>query len=96
MKVTNTLKHAAYSHLVGGIAGWIHAAINQIPKTEAYFWWFFILIWAMVVLVIEYNQKRYSMNPNYLKDKWLDIIVDITAGMAGFVIGLAPLWILFK
>ena len=84
MKLTNTWKHFGLMLLLG-ILAWAFAYIGKaqglgyFPNIAA----FMITVW------VEYRQWARSGKPftMLLKERWLDSLVDILAGNAGFILG---------
>lgn len=84
MKLTNTHKHFGLMLLLG-ILAWAFAFLGKaqglgyFPNIAA----FMITVW------VEYRQWSRSGKPFIvlLKERWLDSLVDILAGNAGFFLG---------
>ena len=84
MKLTNTHKHFVLMLLLG-ILAWAFAFLGKaqglgyFPNIAA----FMITVW------VEYRQWSLSKKPFMvlLKQRWLDSLIDILAGNAGFFLG---------
>ena len=92
MKLTNIWKHFVLM-LVLGILAWAFAFLG---KAQGLFYFpniaaFMITVW------VEYRQWSRSGKPFMvlLKERWLDSLVDILAGNAGFFLGYNVLLRLF-
>ena len=93
MKLTNTHKHFVLMLLLG-ILAWAFAFIGKaqglgyFPNIAA----FMITVW------VEYRQWSRSGKPfmALLKQRWLDSLIDILAGNAGFIVGYNVLLRLFS
>ena len=92
MKLTNTHKHFGLMLLLG-ILAWAFAYIGKaqglgyFPNIAAF----------MITVYVEYRQWSRSTLPFtvLLKARWLDSLVDILAGNAGFFLGYNVLLRLF-
>ena len=92
MKLTNTWKHLGVMLLLG-IAAWLFAYIGKAQGLG-----YFPNIAAVIVTVyVEYRQWSRSGKPFIvlLKERWLDSLIDILAGNAGFFLGYNVLLRLF-
>jgi len=84
MKLTNTHKHFGLMLLLG-ILAWAFAFLGKaqglgyFPNIAAF----------MITVYVEYRQWSRSGKPfmALLKERWLDSLVDILAGNAGFFLG---------
>lgn len=86
MKLSNTKEHARIGFIAGVLAGF------ALPVLRMETLWLPVIIAAFVLMVLfELWQWKVSTNPNYLKLKWLDCIVDILAGWIAFSIPVAIL-----
>jgi hypothetical protein len=75
MKLSNTKEHAKIGFQAGILAGFV------LPILHMEKLWLPVIITAFVLMVLfELWQWKLSTNPNYLKLKWLDCIVDILSG----------------
>lgn len=91
--ITNTWKHFVLMLLLG-IAAWFFAYIGKaqglgyFPNIAAF----------MVTIWVEYRQWSRSGKPFMvlLKQRWLDSLIDILAGNAGFFLGYNVLLRLFS
>ena len=86
MKLSNTKEHAKIGFIAGVLAGFVlpilHLEALLLP----------VIIAAFVLMVLfELWQWKVSTNPNYLKLKWLDCIVDIAAGWIAFALPVVVL-----
>ena len=92
MKLTNIHKHFGVMLAVGLLA-WAFAFIGKaqglgyFPNIAAF----------MITVYVEYRQWSRSGKPfmALLKERWLDSLVDILAGNAGFIVGYNVLLRLF-
>ena len=84
MKLTNTVKHFVMMLLLGLLV-WAFAYIGQAQGLG----WFPNVAALMVTVYVEYRQWSRSGKPFMvlLRERWLDSLVDILAGNAGFFIG---------
>lgn len=81
MKLTNAKEHARIGFIAGVLTGF------ALPVLRMETLWLHVIITAFVLMVLfELWQWKVSTNPNYLKLKWLDCIVDILAGFITFAI----------
>jgi hypothetical protein len=79
MKLSNTKEHAKIGFQAGILAGFV------LPILHMEKLWLPVIIAAFVLMALfELWQWKLSTNPNYLKLKWLDCLVDITAGWLAF------------
>ena len=92
MKLTNVHKHFGLMLLLG-ILAWAFAYIGKAQG----FGYFPNIAAFMVTVWVEYRQWSRSGKPFMvlLKERWLDSLVDIIAGNAGFFIGYNLLLRLF-
>ena len=92
MKLTNTWKHFGVMLAVGLLA-WAFAYLGKAQGLG-----FFPNVAAVIVTIdVEYRQWSRSGKPFMvlLKERWLDSLVDILAGNAGFFLGYNVLLRLF-
>ena len=84
MKLTNTHKHFVLM-LVLGILAWAFAYIGKAQGLG----WFPNIAAFMITVWVEYRQWSLSKKQFMvlLKERWLDSLVDIVAGNAGFWLG---------
>jgi len=79
MKLSNTTEHLKVGAYAGVTTGFL------LPILHMEMLWLAMIITAFVLMVLfELWQWKMSANPNYLKLKWLDCIVDIMAGWIAF------------
>ena len=91
--LTNTWKHFVLMLLLG-ILAWAFAYIGKaqglgyFPNIAAF----------MITVYVEYRQWSLSKKPfmALLKERWLDSLVDVLAGNAGFFLGYNVLLRLFS
>lgn len=90
--LTNTWKHFGVMLLLGMLA-WAFAYIGKAQGLG----WFPNIAAFMITVWVEYRQWSLSKKPfmALLKERWLDSLVDILAGNAGFFIGYNVLLRLF-
>ena len=90
--ITNTHKHFGLMLLLG-ILAWAFAFFGKAQGLG----WFPNIAALMVTIYVEYRQWSRSGKPFMvlLKERWLDSLVDIVAGNAGFFIGYNLLLRLF-
>ena len=79
MKLSNTMKHFSFATLAGAFNG---MAIRFVEVPEAAV--FNSIAFLLFTIAFELAQKLQSTDPNYLGKKWLDSLIDILAGNAGF------------
>ena len=84
MKLTNTHKHFVLMLLLGLLA-WAFAFLGKAQGLG----WFPNIAAFMITVYVEYRQWSRSGKPFMvlLKERWLDSLVDIVAGNAGFFLG---------
>ena len=82
--LTNTWKHFVLMFLLG-ILAWAFAFLGKAQG----FGYFPNIAAFMITIWVEYRQWSLSGKPSMalLKERWLDSLVDILAGNAGFIIG---------
>ena len=82
--LTNTHKHFVLMLLLG-ILAWAFAYIGKAQGLG----WFPNVAAFMITVWVEYRQWSLSKKPFtvLLKERWLDSLVDILAGNAGFFLG---------
>jgi len=82
--ITNTWKHFGIMLIIGLLA-WAFAYIGKAQ----WFGWFPNIAAVMVTVYVEYRQWSRSGKPflALVKERWLDSLVDILAGNAGFFLG---------
>ena len=93
MKLTNTHKHFVLMLLLG-ILAWAFAFLGKAQGLG-----YFPNIAAVIVTIyVEYRQWSLSKKPFMvlLKQRWLDSLIDILAGNAGFFLGYNVLLRLFS
>ena len=92
MKLTNVHKHFGLM-LWLGILAWAFAFLGKAQGLG----WFPNIAAVMVTVYVEYRQWSRSGKPFMvlLKERWLDSLVDILAGNAGFILGYNVLLRLF-
>ena len=92
MKLTNTWKHFGVMLAVGLLA-WAFAFLGKAQGLG----WFPNIAAFMITVYVEYRQWSRSGKPFMvlLKERWLDSLVDIIAGNAGFIVGYNVLLRLF-
>jgi len=92
MKLTNTHKHFGLMFLLG-ILAWAFAFFGKAHGLG----WFPNIAAFMITIWVEYKQWSRSGKPfmALLKERWLDSLVDILAGNAGFFLGYNVLLRLF-
>ena len=92
MKLTNTHKHFGLMLLLG-ILAWAFAYLGKAQGLG----YFPNIAAVMVTVWVEYRQWLRSKKPFMvlLKERWLDSLVDILAGNAGFILGYNVLLRLF-
>jgi uncharacterized membrane protein YedE/YeeE len=86
VKLTNAKEHARIGLIVGILTGFalpvLHLETLLLP----------VIIAAFVLMVLfELWQWKVSTNPNYLKLKWLDCLLDIAAGWIAFALPVVVL-----
>lgn len=77
--ITNTFKHLT----IGAVAGISSALLLTCFGAEIISLWL-CFAWSMVTVAYEAAQHRESLDPFYIKKKWLDTAVDLIAGNAPF------------
>ncbi|MDX9810106.1 MAG: hypothetical protein RBT04_08165 [Sphaerochaetaceae bacterium] len=84
MKLTNVHKHFGWM-LVLGLLAWAFAYVGKAQGLG----WFPNIAAVVVTVYVEYRQWSRSGKPFMvlLKERWLDSLVDILAGNAGFILG---------
>ena len=84
MKLTNTHKHFGWMLLLG-ILAWAFAFLGKAQGLG----YFPNIATFMITVWVEYQQWSRSGKPFMvlLKERWLDSLVDILAGNAGFILG---------
>jgi hypothetical protein len=84
MKLTNVHKHFGLMLLLG-ILAWAFAYIGKAQGLG----WFPNIAAFMITVYVEYRQWSRSGKPfmALLKERWLDSLIDILAGNAGFFLG---------
>lgn len=84
MKLTNTHKHFVLMLLLG-ILAWAFAYIGKAQGLG----WFPNVAAFMITVWVEYRQWSLSKKPFWtlVKERWLDSLIDILAGNAGFFLG---------
>ena len=92
MKLTNIHKHFVLMLLLG-ILAWAFAFLGKAQGLG----YFPNIAAVMVTVWVEYRQWLRSKKPFMvlLKERWLDSLVDILAGNAGFILGYNVLLRLF-
>ena len=92
MKLTNIHKHFGVMLAVGLLA-WAFAFFGKAQGLG----WFPNIAAFMITIWVEYRQWLRSKKPFMvlLKERWLDSLVDILAGNAGFILGYNVLLRLF-
>jgi len=86
MKLSNTTEHLKVGAIAGIATGMLLPILHMEPL------WLAVIIAAFVLMVLfELWQWKVSTNPNYLKLKWLDCIVDIMAGWISFSVPMVIL-----
>ena len=92
MKLTNTHKHFVLMLLLG-ILAWAFAFLGKAQGLG----WFPNIAAFMITVWVEYRQWSLSKKPfmALLKERWLDSLVDIVAGNAGFFLSYNVLLRLF-
>ncbi len=82
--LTNVHKHFGWM-LVLGILAWAFAYLGNAQGLG----WFPNIAAFMITVLVEYRQWSRSGKPFWtlVKERWLDSLVDIVAGNAGFIIG---------
>jgi hypothetical protein len=86
MKLSNTKEHARIGFIAGVLTGF------ALPVLHLDTLWLPVIIAAFVLMVLfEVWQWKVSTNPNYLKLKWLDCIVDILSGWIAFALPVVVL-----
>ena len=90
---TNTWKHFVLMLLLG-ILAWAFAFLGKAQGLG----WFPNIAAVIVTIYVEYRQWLLSKKPFMvlLKERWLDSLVDIVAGNAGFFLGYNVLLRLFS
>lgn len=81
MKLSNTTEHARIGFIAGLLAGFV-LPILHMEKL----WLAFSIAGLVLMIGFEFWQMKVSTNPNYLKLKWLDCLLDILAGFIAFSI----------
>ena len=91
--ITNTWKHFGVMLAVGLLA-WAFAYIGKAQGLG----YFPNIAALMVTIYVEYRQWSRSGKPFtvLLKERWLDSLIDILAGNAGFIVGYNVLLRLFS
>jgi len=86
MKIPNTQEHAKIGFIAGILTGF------ALPALRMETLWLPVIIAAFALMVLfEVWQWKLSTNPNYLKLKWLDCIVDILSGWIAFALPVVVL-----
>ena len=86
MKLTNTKEHLRIGFIAGLLTGF------ALPILHMETLWLAVGIIALVLMIgFELWQMKVSTNPNYLKLKWLDCLLDIAAGWIAFALPVALL-----
>jgi hypothetical protein len=93
MKLTNVHKHFGLM-LVLGLLAWAFAFLGKAQGLG----WFPNIAAFMITAWVEYRQWSLSKKPFMvlLKQRWLDSLIDILAGNAGFFLGYNVMLRLFS
>lgn len=102
--IGNSWLHFVVACTVYHFGGWIHnLVIDADPKSIGTLWWFSLIALLMVVIKVEFNQRRmridatppadrYVFARNYWKFYWKHSLMDVLMGLLGAVFGLLPFW----
>ena len=79
MKLSNTMTHIRIATLMAAFNG-MAIRFAEVPEAAI----FSSIAFFLFTLGWEAAQKLQSTDPNYLGKKWLDSLIDVLAGNAGF------------
>ena len=80
MRLSNTLKHFMIGIIVGAFVAFLLDCFGVGIASL-----FSCFVFFLGTIAYESGQNFNSLDDNYIKNKWLDILCDILAGNAGYI-----------